>query len=761
MIVCGREINAESLEAFRIQSAALSQRQRALRLCQLYQWVGPSGRLQLSLGREILRRLEPAQLRAGPGRHQGRSQSAQVIEVSPVQGDLESVQPVELILVPNGRSDLYQIWKGLLERYHYLGAGPLCGAQLGYLIQSPQGWIGALAFSAAALHLASRDRWIRWSAVARRENLHLVVNNSRLLIVPSVQVAHLASHVLGLAAQQLAHDWQGRYGYQPVLLESFVDRTRFSGGSYRAANWQAIGLSAGRGRQDREHRAALSQKIIWVYPLDRNFRQLLCTEPALRRLHHPVPRPAPARPPPEDWAQGELAGSLWPNQRLYRRACLLLRDFFARPQAQVPQACGSRAKTKAAYRFFDHRQVNLPAVLKGHYEASVQRARAERVILAVQDTTELNYSAHPATEQLGPIGDGAKHQVGLLMHETMLYNLEGTPLGLLDVQCWVREDERVSDHRRRPIEEKESYKWLKSFAAASRLQAQCPETQVVSMGDRESDLHELFVQAQEDEHRTKLLVRVCQDRRLVGSEAGFLWGHLQGQAAVAAMELKVPRKKNQPARTARVEVRYGAVELAPPLRKQKMPAVQLWAVWVVEVEPPPGVKPVEWMLLTNLPVESPEAALEKVQWYCLRFQIEVYHRTLKSGCKIEERQLGSAERIESCLALDLIVAWRVVHLTRLGRETPEVPCTVFFEEAQWQAIMFFMTKKPPPRQPPSLRTIQLMVAQLGGFLGRKSDGHPGTKSIWLGLQRSDDITEMWLAIKSLDSATLLSLLDSS
>ena len=166
------------------------------------------------------------------------------------------------------------------------------------------------------------------------------------------------------------------------------------------------------------------------------------------------------------------------------------------------------------------------------------------------------------------------------------------------------------------------------------------------------------------------------------------------------------------------------------------------------------------MLLANLPVESPEGALEKVQWYCWRFQIEVYHRTLKSGCKIEERQLGSAERIESCLAIDLIVAWRVVHLTRLGRETPEVPCTVFFEEAQWQAIMFFMTKKPPPRQPPSLRTIQLMVAQLGGFLGRKCDGHPGTKSIWLGLQRSDDITEMWRAIKSLDRATFLSLIDS-
>src|SRR5437667_176387 len=174
-----------------------------------------------------------------------------------------------------------------------------------------------------------------------------------------------------------------------------------------------------------------------------------------------------------------------------------------------------------------------------------------------------------------------------------------------------------------------------------------------------------------------------------------------------------------------------------------------------------GVAPVEWMLLTNLPVESADAALEKIQWYCLRFQIEVYHRTLKSGCKIEERQLGSAERIESCLSIDLLVAWRIVHLTKLGRETPQVPCTVFFEQAQWQAVFFFSTRRLPPKEPPALRTIMLMVAQLGGFLGRKSDGQPGAKSMWLGLQRMDDLAEMWRAIKSMKPASLLALLDSS
>jgi hypothetical protein len=428
----------------------------------------------------------------------------------------------------------------------------------------------------------------------------------------------------------------------------------------------------------------------------------------------------------------------------------------------VPQACGNWAKTKAAYRFFDHRHVSMQAVLSGHYEVSSRRAAREPVVLAVQDTTDLNYSAHRATEQLGPIGESELGQVGLLLHGTMLYNLQGTPLGLLDVQCWVRDEEGMGEDRRDlPMEQKESYKWLLSFAAASRLQGQCPQTQVVSVGDREADLYELLVAARDDPHHTKVLVRACQDRRLEGGECGFLWEQMAAYPAVASMKLKVPRKQSQPARTAVVDVHYGAVELKAPHRKAALGSVKLWAVWVIEVGAPPGAEPVEGMLLTNMVVDSPEAALEKVQWYCLRFQIEVYHRTLKSGCRIEERQLGSAERLESCLGIDLLVAWRIVYLTKLGRETPEVPCTVFFEEAQWRALMFYATGKLPPKQVPRLWTIVQLVAQLGGFWGRKSDGQPGTKSMWLGLQRLDDLTEMWRRFKGLDPASLAALFDSS
>jgi len=169
-----------------------------------------------------------------------------------------------------------------------------------------------------------------------------------------------------------------------------------------------------------------------------------------------------------------------------------------------------------------------------------------------------------------------------------------------------------------------------------------------------------------------------------------------------------------------------------------------------EVEAPQDVEPIEWMLLTTCQVTTFDEAIEKLAWYAVRWGIEVYHRTLKSGCKIEERQLGHADRIETCLAIDLVVAWRIFHLTKLGRETPDVPCTVFFEESEWKSLTAYITQNPiPPDRPPTLREAIRMVASLGGFLGRNSDGEPGTKSLWLGLQRLDDITTMWKVMTNL------------
>jgi hypothetical protein len=366
--------------------------------------------------------------------------------------------------------------------------------------------------------------------------------------------------------------------------------------------------------------------------------------------------------------------------------------------------------------------------------------------LSTQDTTSLNYSTHPATENLGLIGSRSEGIIGLLVHDTMAFSAQGTPLGLCDVQCWTRDPEKFGKkHLRKelPIEQKESYKWLRSYTAVMAMQKRCPNTTIISVGDREADIYELFELALSDAGNPLLLVRAERDRLLADNQ-GHLWEHLAQQPSIGIQEVRIPRRSQEKARIARLEVRFVQVRLKPPKIKPHLCPVTIWAILTEEIDPPADVKPLKWMLLTTRPISSFESATEAIGWYCLRWGIEIYHRTLKSGCKIESRQLGAADRIEACLAIDLVVAWRVFHLTKLGRETPDVPCTVFFGEHEWKALVAYKTRNPiPPATPPTLRDAMRMVGSLGGFLGRKSDGEPGTQTIWLGLQRLDDITETW------------------
>jgi hypothetical protein len=760
VVIGGRTISLELLQQLEQEAPTSSRRQLARLLCQTLDWRGPSGRWQEMSARKLLVEMARAgQLKlppAGPGPVRRVGQAPTVPPVASGEsftGSLAELGPVEIVLVKSRYSKLSQQWTQWLSQYHYLGAGPLCGAQLRYLIRCPKGVLGAFSFSAAARHLAGRDRWIRWDRVARRENLHLVVNNSRFVILPHLQVPNLASHALSQVLGRLPQDWERRYGYRPVLVETFVERGRFHGGSYQAANWQAIGLSTGRGRQDRAHQAAKPAKVIWVYALQKDFRAVLCHRPQQPRLA-PVagPPPPPSPPLPVDWAQEEFGQARLHDARLVQRSCTLARDLYARPQAQLPQACGSRAKTKAAYRFLEHRRVTMQGLLQSHHQATTQRVATEKLVLAVQDTTSLNYSTHPATEMLGLIGTEPQGPIGMFVHSTLAFNEAGTPLGLLNVQCWARDPEEFGKKHQRyelPLEAKESVRWLRSLEAVAQVQAQCPNTRLVGVGDRESDIYELFVWAQAQLGRPALLVRAEQDRVLTeGHER--LWEKVAGQPLAGTMELKVPRRESKPARQALMEIRYAQVELKAPKRKAQMPSVRMWAVLAEEVDMPAGIEPVEWMLLSTLPVETFESAVEKLRWYAGRWGIEVFHRVLKSGCQIETRQLTGADRLEACLAIDLVVAWRIYHLTKLGRETPNVPCTVYFEDHEWKALVAYTTQNPqPPSQPPSLREATRMVASLGGFLGRKSDGEPGTQTTWLGLQRLDDLAAMYLVMSGL------------
>jgi len=730
---------------------ALSRRGLSRQICGWLNWRSLAGKLKEMSCRVALVKLERhGHIRLPPaaafaGQKPARSERVDAADGAPaeVAGRLATVQPVEVIPVGGPGSATGRVWTELMTRHHPLGAGPLCGAQIRYLIRSAtQGWLGGLAFSAAAWRVEARDRWIGWTPAARRQHLHEVVANSRLLIGPHVRVPHLASHVLGQALRRLPADWQARYGYRPLLVETYVEEARYAGTCYRAANWMAVGTTTGRGRQDRTHQRRAPVKRVFVYPLEAQARARLCAAAA----EATGPAAPAARPAPADWAEEEFGAVRLGDARLTQRLLVLARDFYARPQAQIPQACQSRAKTKAAYRFLEHHETTMEQLMAAHVTATGQRIAQERIVLAVQDTTSLNYSTHPATAQLGPIGSRPDGLIGLLVHDTMAFSLEGTPLGLLDVQCWARDAAtfgKKHQRKQQPIEQKESSKWLQSWRRVAAVQQRCPHTTLVSVGDREADIYELFHLAHQTPTGPKLLVRAEHDRLLAQGHA-HLWPTVEQQPLAGLQQLAVPRRGAHPARVARLEIRFAQVSLNPPQRKAAYGPVTLWAVLAQEGASPEGIDPLRWMLLTTYPVTTFAEATERLEWYSKRWGIEIYHRTLKSGCRIEQRQLGSAASIEACLAIDMVVAWRIYHLTKLGREVPNVPCTVFFEEAQWKALHTYITKNPlPPDEPPTLREAIRMVASLGGFLGRKGDGEPGTQTLWLGLQRVDDLAAIW------------------
>jgi hypothetical protein len=743
MQLCGQEIPQGIIERIRSRvqgDEALTRTALSREVAGWLDWRDPHGQVKEMSCRVALLKLERRGLIALPPARpvsftQCRSRTDPALPLVAGAATLAELGPIELVGVDDARGS--RAWRQLMSQ-HPLGGGPLCGAQLRYLVRCAAGYLGALSFSAAAWRLAARDAYIGWDDATRASLLGRVVNNSRFLILPSVEVPNLASHVLALAEQRLARDWQARYGVRPVLLETFVDSTRYQGTCYRAANWIEVGTTRGRGRQDRTRSACTAAKRILLRPLSRDWREQL-VGPGQSVAIAAGPRPTPA-----DWAEQEFGAAKLHDGRLQRRLLTLARDFYARPSANVPQACGSRAATKAAYRFFDHPDTTMDTLLASHYEATGERIAKEPVVLAVQDTTSLNYTAHEATEGLGAIGTRADGPQGLLVHSTLAFNPQGTPLGFIDVQCWARDPSDFGKRARRastPIEQKESNKWLKSYRAAAAIAARHPRTQVVSVGDREADVYELFELAASTPHGPRLLIRAERNRQLLG-EQERLWPTMQSQPVAAEQLLELPRQGSRPKRQAHLEIRFASLTLCAPKQHAGKSPIAVWAVLAQERNAPAGVKPLEWMLLTTVPLTSAQQAAEKLQWYAQRWGIEVMHRTLKSGCRIEDRQLGNADRLEACLAIDLVVAWRICHLTQLGRDVPQAPCTVHFEQVQWQSLMIFTERNPvPPKEPPTLREAILRVAALGGFLGRKSDGQPGAECLWRGLQRLDDITQ--------------------
>ena len=725
------------------EDPTLSRRQLSREICQWMGWRSRNGRLQEMGCRKALANLNRRGELSLPERDricqgEAKPEAGLEIRIPELACTLQELGEVSITPVKSRHCQESKIVRALLQRYHYLGAGAMRGNQIRYVIASERGYLGVVTFSSAVWAMQARDTYVGWSEAARRANLEYVVCNDRFLIVPGVVVKNLASHVLARTLERLADDWEQRYQLRPVLVETFVDPERYEGTCYLAANWTGVGLTAGRRDGGR--------KRVLVRELSADWRERLCQEPA----------PAgwgttPAPELPTSWAEEEFHRVRFFDGRLKQRLCRIAEDFYGCPQGTIPEASGGKAATMGAYRFFANPQVTMDVILSGHIEATIDRMRQHAIVLAPQDTTTLSYTTHPMTEGLGPVSHRNDEAIGLLLHDTVAFTAEGTPLGVLDAQCWARDPEDIGKAARRkdlPIEQKESMKWLRSFRRVAELQKACPQTKLVSIGDRESDIYELFLEATKDPAGPALLVRLTAGTQRKLTDGGLLWSFMRSRSADGTLALYLPHAGARKARDTVMDLRFASVELKPPVHADAMPTIRAWAVFLSEQ--PDWVlnnEPIEWMLLTTYPVGSLEDAKQRVDWYTKRWGIEVFHRTLKSGCRIKDRQLETADRLEACLGIDMVVAWRIFHLTMLGRETPDLPCTVFFTDDEWKALHCYVYKTPtPPSTPPTMDRAMRMVGQIGGHLGRKSDGAPGTQTLWRGLQRLDTAKEMYVIL---------------
>ena len=472
-----------------------------------------------------------------------------------------------------------------------------------------------------------------------------------------------------------------------------------------------------------------------------------------------------------DWIAEEFSGCELGDRRLVARLKTLVWRMWQSPMASITAACRGFAEVMAASRFFHNEQVSQELLIAPHRQATLLRMSQHRRVLYIQDTTELDFTPKKMLQGTGPLS--SQERRGFFAHNELIVSPERLPLGLWHTWIEAREDHQLGksqDRKQKPIEEKESYRWLEGYRRACELAASTPEQQVVFCADREADIYEIFAEYQSlrasGQTVADWLIRSKTDRCLELSEeeeqtepqpGRKIRQRLEQNPVLGTISFEVPRRqqakkvkggsKRKVTRSKRVvtqQIRAAQVTLKAPYRNgSKLPPVRIWVVEAREVDAPADQEPINWILLTDLDCSDFDKAREVLELYLCRWEIEVFHRVLKTGCRIEELQLRTSEPIKLAILLYMIVAWRVLYVMHLGRECPDLPCNVVFEDAEWHSSWVILKGGSPPESPPTLNEMVRMVASFGGFLGRKRDGHPGPQTLWSGLSRVQDFAFCW------------------
>lgn len=666
-------------------------------VCEAYGLKDARGRMRTGGVLKSLRVLEerdywklPERKTRKPGCWRPRRLGRRVAAAQGVPGRVDQAKGLCLVEVRTAQDELFRTWNELIEREHPLKNCRMVGRQLRYLIGSDHGWLGALGFGSCALRLRARDEWLGWDEVQRKRYQDRLLDMRRFLIRPSVQCENLASRVLSMATRRVVDDFARCYGFEPWLLESFVNTEAYDGTCYQAANWMSLGESSGRGRNG-PNAPQVARKEVYVYELNRRWREQMGIVPKSERL---LPLSLGESLQREGWVAGEFGGADLGHQDATERLLRIAQGKARNPSAAYSECVdGNRQELKAYYRFIGNKReaINPAGILSSHRRQTIRRIKGRQRVLAIQDTTDLDFSKRLHCQGLG---DQGKNQTGLVsqglkMHSTLVVSEDGLPLGIVGLHIYAAHFDGADKGQKRPIEEKESYRWLRTIEELREISEWVPETELIAVGDRESDIFELFDYRRRKARNIHLLVRAQYDRCLE-DEPCKLFAHLEQMPVMAEACVTVPRQREKkvkekrlhlPARRAKVALRWDKVLLRAPdtPQTQHMAAVELYAVLLTEIDPPQDAKPLRWVLLTTVPIASGKQALRCVRWYVRRWRIEEWHRVLKSGCRIEAHQHQSAAKLARAIAIDAVMAWYAMLLTLLGRVAPDMGCELIFE----------------------------------------------------------------------------------
>ena len=472
----------------------------------------------------------------------------------------------------------------------------------------------------------------------------------------------------------------------------------------------------------------------------------------------------------DNWVSEEFFELELGDKRVNKSAKKIIESLASKPGASLPVVFKTWSETKACYEFFHNGKVQAKKILDPHIKATLGRIRNESVVLLPQDTSSLNYTSKPSIKDLGNIGSSSKTK-GYFIHPLLAITPSRINLGIIDAKIWTRdlEKKKRTDHEAYalPIEEKEKFRWIESYHVACNVAKECPNTQVVTITDREGDFAELFEVAQDAQKKYEkyahIIVRSCHDRALQFSPDSFnktnensyseeqnklekkLISKLRQSKPLGEVKFTIPATTTRPTRVVAQTLKSAQVTFKKRStgKNSNYPNVTINAVMAIEEIPPEGIEPLVWIFLTTLPVDTFEQMMLVIQYYLCRWEIEVFFKILKSGCNVEERRLTEGAIIP-LIAIFLVIAWRIMYAMKMGRSCPEMSCESIFNASEWKSVHKIVKKEAKlPEEPPSLGVFIKMIATLGGYLNRKNDPPPGPKAMWIGFNRMNDFALAW------------------